>query len=80
MNKVGIKAVYQETVVNQDTGESFGIFVTKDFLERVSIKSEYINSSVKVGDIVRLDFVALPYLSKEGKNTAFLACKVVGVC
>lgn len=80
MNKVGIKAVFQDTVVNEDTGESYGIFVTKDFLERVSIRSEYINSSVKVGDTVRLDFAAIPYLTKEGKNSAFLACKVVGVC
>lgn len=80
MNKVGIKALYQESVVNKDTGESFGIFITQDFLERVSVKSEYINSTVKVGDIVRLDFLALPYVSKDGINTAFLACKVIGVC
>lgn len=80
MKNIGVKAVYDEKFVNKDTGERFGIFLTKDFCERVAVKEEYIKENINIGDVVRLDFVAIPYISKNGENTAFLACKVVGVC
>lgn len=80
MNKIGVKAVYYENFVNKDTGDIFGIFNSSDFCERIAVKKEYIKDGINVGDTVRIDFVALPYVNKSGDNTAFLACKVVGKC
>lgn len=80
MNTVGIKAVYQKQVVSDEEGRIYGIFLTQDFLERISILSEYIDENVKIGDTVRLNFKAIPYINKDGKTSAFLGCQVVGVC
>lgn len=80
MKAVGVKAVYDEKFTNRETGETFGIFLTKDFCERVAVKSEFIKDGLNVGDTVRLDFVAIPYVNKNGETVAFLATKVIGVC
>lgn len=80
MNKVGVKAIYDSVVTNQDTGEQFCIFITSDFYERIAIKADFVKDGLSVGDLVRIDFSSIPYYTKDGKPSAFLGCKVVSKC
>lgn len=80
MNKVGVKAVFDSRIVNEDTGDLYCIFITVDFLERIAIKGEFCKEGIEIGDFVRLDFTSIPYFSAAGKPSAFLGCKVVSKC
>lgn len=79
MKDVGVKAVYDGEFKN-DEGTLFKMFHTLDFAETIAIKASFVSTELHPKDQVRINFTAIPYINEHGKNTAFLAAKVVCVC